>query len=162
MTPRDRLAQDLAAMLPGCHVTADGPARIRINVPNLDVVFLAVSKTGRRVEACDREGRAPQDTRFTDDRVPCGADVLKTVFHVMRSKRWHYKAPTLLELEALAAAGFAHEVPDLVKHAVGLIEGERKRKAVEAETLRQKVATLDALDTALAAEQDAYRALVTP
>ena len=160
ITPRDTLAADLATLLPGCAVTADGPARIRVNVPNLDVVFLAVSKTGRRVETCDRDGRAPVDTQWTDKGVLRGADVLKTVFHAMRSKRWHYKAPTLLELEALAAAGFAHEVPDLVKHAVGIIEGERKRKAIEAATLRQKVATLDALDATLAAEQDAYRALL--
>jgi hypothetical protein len=160
MSPRDTLAADLATLLPRCAVTADGPARIRITVPNLDVVFLAVSKTGRRVEPCDSQGKAPVDTQWTDNGVLRGADVLRTVFHVMRSKRWHYKAPTLLELEALAAAGFAHEVPDLVKHAVGILEHERKRKAIDAESLRQKVAALDALDVTLSADQDAYRALL--
>ena len=162
-SPRDTLAADLATLLPGCAVTTDGPARIRVNVPNLDVVFLAVSKTGRRVEVCDREGRAPVDTQWTDKGVLRGADVLKTVFHAMRSKRWFYKAPTLLELEALAAAGFAHEVPDLVKHAVGIIEGERKRMTTASDALRQKIADYAKIDERLAAEQDAYRALlVTP
>ena len=67
-----------------------------------------------------------------------GADVLKAVFHAMRSRRWFYKAPTLLELEALAAAGFAHEVPDLVKHAVGIIEHERKRMTTASDALQEK------------------------
>ena len=159
-TPRDTLAADLATLLPGCAVTPDGASRIRVNAPNLDAVFLAVSKTGRRVEACDREGRAPVDTQWTDKGVLRGADVLKIVFHAMRSKRWFYKAPTLLELEALTAAGFAHEVPDLVKHAVGIIDSERKRMTTASDVLRQKIADYAKIDERLAAEQDAYRALL--
>ena len=157
MTPRDRLAQDLAAMLPGCHVTADGASRIRIGVPGIGMngaaAFLAVSKSGRRVEACDSQGRAPVDA-ISSPVVTAGAAADIAVDSII-GRLWSVSPPTLDALERLSVLGFAYKVPALVARALRRLDRER---AENAEQIRAK----QDLDTALAAEQDAYRALVTP
>ena len=61
MTYRDRLAQELATVLPGCHGEEDGVNRIRVHFPDIGVIYLAVSKSGRVVEPCGAQGRAPKD-----------------------------------------------------------------------------------------------------
>lgn len=156
MTPRDRLAQDLAALLPGCHVTADGASRIRIGFPGIGMngaaaAFLAVSKSGRRVEACDFQGRAPVDA-ISSPVVTAGAAAEIAVGSII-GRLWNVSSPTIADLERLSALGFAHKVPALVTRALRRLDHDR---AENAEQIRAK----QDLDTRLAAEQDAYRSLL--
>ena len=66
MSPRDTLAADLATLLPGCAVTADGPARIRIDIPgDAEPRYVAVSRDGTKVDRyANAESRAPQSDRY--------------------------------------------------------------------------------------------------
>ena len=66
MTPRDRLAQDLAALLPGCAVTTDGPARIKVELPgDAEPRYVAVSRDGTKVDRyATADTRAPQGDRY--------------------------------------------------------------------------------------------------
>lgn len=153
MTPRDRLAADLAALLPGCHVSEDGTSRIRIHFPEIGVIYLAVSKSGRVVEACGDGGRAPKD-------VPAGRLVTAqaaaqiTVYGLIK-RLWQWSAPTPHHLEQLAALGFADRVPALAQSALDRVN---RCRAV----LAEEIADRQKQDADLAVKAAAYLALVKP
>ena len=157
MTPRDYLVQDLAAFLHGCHVSRHGSVRIRIGFPGLGAhgeveTYLAVSKSGRRVVACDSQGRAPADTG-TEVSVVDEASAAGIAIESVIRKCWVTSMPSLRQLEVLAALGFDHEVPELARKAAVRLDRERVEVA-------EKIKALQALDSKLACEADAYRALM--
>lgn len=153
MTYRDHLAQDLAALLPGCHVEEDGVSRIRIHFPGLGVICLAVSKSGRVVESCDAQGRAPKD--LPAGNLVTAQDAAQIAVGGFIKRQWQWSAPEPRHLEQLAALGFADRVPDLVRSALARIDRRRTEIAVE-------IAERQKQDADLAVKASAYRALVAP
>ena len=152
MTPRDRLAQELAALLPGCHVSADGSARIRVHFPDIGTVLLAVSKSGSVVEPCNEGGRATRDNPRA--KPVCAADAAQIAVERL-VRRWVSYSPTPYHLEQLAALGFADRVPDLARSALDRVTHARAR-------LAEEIAERQEQDADLAVKAAAYRALVKP
>ena len=152
MTPRDRLAQDLAALLPGCHVSEDGAARIRIHFPDIGTMLLAVSKSGSVVEVCNEGGRA---TRDNPRATPVGAADAAQIAVDRLVRRWASYSPTPHHLEHLAALGFADRVPDLARSAIDRVNRARAH-------LAEEIADRQKQDADLAVKAAAYRALVAP
>lgn len=151
-SPRDRLAEGLAALLPACAVTPIRGCLIRIDFPGLGLVYLAVSKAGRAVEACDERGKAPADPTLPMPKVTAEQAIQIAVDGLIK-RCWRYSKPTLRELDALAANGFTDRVPALAARAVAKITAEEQRTAEQIESLQALAATL-------AAERAAYAALV--
>jgi hypothetical protein len=153
MTYRDRLAQELAILLPGCHVAEDGVSRIRIHFPEIGVIYLAVSKSGRVVESCDAQGRAPKD--LPAGRLVTAQDAAQTAVGGLIRRQWQWSAPEPRHLEQLAALGFADRVPDLARSALARIDRRRAEIALD-------IAERQKQDADLAVKAEAYRALVAP
>ena len=153
MTYRDRLAQDLAALLPGCHVEESGASRIHIGFPNIGVIYLAVSKSGRVVAACDAQGRPPKD--LPAGRLVTAQDAAQLAVDGLVKRQWQWSAPEPRHLEQLAALGFADRVPDLARSALARIDRRRAEIAEE-------IAGQQKQDADLAVKASAYRALVAP
>ena len=151
MTPRDRLAADLAALLPGCHVAEDGVSRIHIHFPDIGVIYLAVSKSGRVVEPCDSQGRAPKDVPV--GRLVTAQDAAQIAVGGLIKRLWQWSSPEPRHLEQLAALGFADRVPDLARSALARID---RRRVVIAEEIAER----QKQDAAIAAKASAYLALV--
>ena len=152
-TPRDTLAADLATLLPGCHVAADGASRIHIGFPNIGVIYLAVSKSGRIIAVCDAQGRPPKD--LPAGRLVTAQDAAQLAVDGLVKRLWQWSAPEPRHLEQLAALGFADRVPDLARRALARISRRRAEIAEE-------IAGRQKQDADLAVKASAYRALVTP
>lgn len=151
MTPRDRLAQELSALVPGCHVSEDFTSRIRIHFPEIGVVYLAVSKSGRVVEACDAGGRAPKDVPV--GRLVTAQAAAQIAVDGLVKRLWQWSAPTPHHLEQLAALGFADRVPDLARLAIDRVN---RRRAV----LAEEIADRQKQDADLAVKAAAYLSLL--
>ena len=150
MTPRDRLAQDLAAMLPGCHVTADGPARIRIDIPgDAEPRYVAVSRDGTRVDRyANAESRAPQNDRLNAH--PIAADEIVGSILARARPRTIDGQIDLDSLRLLLSGPAAARVrEDLVAEMSRDYHGGKLRQAVDAARLAERAA----VDAARLAEQ---------
>ncbi len=154
MSPRDRLAQDLATLLPGCRIEESGLCRIRIFFPDIGVTYLAVSKSGRVVAVCDSQGRAPKDNPAGGRLVTAQAAAQVAVDGLV-TRLWQWSAPEPRHLEQLAALGFADRVPDLARSALARVDRARAR-------LAEEIADRQKQDADLSVKASAYLALVTP
>ena len=150
MTPRDRLAQELSVVLPGCHVSKDGVGRIRVHFPDIGTVLLAVSKSGSVVEACGEGSRASRDNPGA--KPVCAADAAQIAVNAL-VRRWASYSPEPHHLEQLAVLGFADRVPDLARSA--LVRVNRLRAQIA-----EEIAERQKQDADLAVNAEAYRALV--
>ena len=151
MTPRDRLAQELAALLPGCHVEESGLCRIRVGFPDIGVSYLAVSKSGRVVEVCNDGAKAPKDTPAGRPVTAQAAAQIAVDGLIMR--RWQWSAPEPHHLEQLAALGFADRVPALARSAIDRVTRARAR-------LAEEIADRQKQDADLAVKAVAYLSLL--
>ena len=141
MTPRDTLAADLATLLPGCAVTADGPARIRIDIPgDAEPRYVAVSRDGTKVDRyANAESRAPQNDRRNCH--PVAADeVVDSILASARPKTINGRID-LDSLRLLLSGPAAHWVrQNLAAETSRDYDGDRLRAAVDAARLTERAA----------------------
>ncbi len=141
ITPRDTLAADLATLLPGCAVTTDGPARIRIDIPgDAEPRYVAVSRDGTRVDRyANAESRAPQNDRH-NFRPHTADEVVDSI--LARAKPKTIDGRTDLDSLRLLLSGPAAERvrKDLAAEQVRDYNGTRLRAAVDAARLAERAA----------------------
>ena len=159
MTPRDRLAQDLAALLPGCAVPTDGPARIKVEIPG-DAAprYVAVSRDGTKVDRyANAESRAPQNDRRNFH--PVAADeVVESILASANPKTTDGRIdPDSLRLLLSGPAG--RSVRERLTMTSRDYDGDRLRAAVDAARLAERAAIKATIvaEQALAAHE-AHRA----
>jgi hypothetical protein len=140
MTPRDTLAADLATLLPGCAVTADGPARIRIDIPgDAEPRYVAVSRDGTRVDArANAESRAPQNDRH-NFRPHTADEVVDSILARATPKTVNGRIdPDSLRLLLSGPAG--RSVRERLTMTSRDYDGDRLRSAVDAARLAERAA----------------------
>ena len=139
-TPRDTLAADLATLLPGCAVTADGPARIRIDIPgDAEPRYVAVSRDGTKVDRyANAESRAPQNDRRNFH--PVAADeVVDSILASANPKTVNGRIdPDSLRL--LLSGPAAQSVRERLTMTSRDYDGDRLRAAVDAARLAERAA----------------------
>ena len=140
MTPRDTLAADLATLLPGCAVTADGPARIRIDIPgDAEPRYVAVSRDGTKVDRyANAESRAPQNDRRNCH--PVAADeVVDSILASANPKTVNGRID-LDSLRLLLSGPAAQSVRERLTMTSRDYDGDRLRAAVDAARLAERAA----------------------
>ena len=140
MTPRDTLAADLATLLPGCAVTADGPARIKVEIPgDAEPRYVAVSRDGTKVDRyANAESRAPQNARHNFH--PVAADeVVESILASANPKTVNGRIdPDSLRLLLSGPAG--RSVRERLTMTSRDYDGDRLRAAVDAARLAERAA----------------------
>ena len=140
MSPRDTLAADLATLLPGCAVTLDGPARIRIDIPgDAEPRYVAVSRDGTKVDRyANAESRAPQNDRLNAH--PIAADeIVDSIVASTTPKTVNGRIdPDSLRLLLSGPAG--RSVRERLTMTSRDYDGDRLRAAVDAARLAERAA----------------------
>ena len=140
-TPRDTLAADLATLLPGCAVTLDGPARIRIDIPgDAEPRYVAVSRDGTRVDArASADTRAPQNDRH-NFRPHTGDEVVGSILSRARPKTTDGRIDLDSLRLLLSGPAAVHVREDLAAEHARDYAGGKLRSAVDAARLAERAA----------------------
>ncbi len=149
MSARDTLAADLATLLPGCAVTLDGPARIRIDIPgDAEPRYVAVSRDGTKVDRyANAESRAPQNDRRNFH--PVAADEVVDSILASANPKTTDGRIDLDSLRLLLSGPAARSVRERLTMTSRDYDGDRLRSAVDAARLAERAA----IKTATVAEQ---------
>jgi len=140
MTPRDTLAADLATLLPGCAVTADGASRIRIDIPgDAEPRYVAVSRDGTKVDRyANAESRAPQNDRRNFH--PIAADEVVDSILASANPKTTDGRIDLDSLRLLLSGPAARSVRERLAMTSRDYDGDRLRAAVDAARLAERAA----------------------